>query len=89
MSIVGFERDSDADEKCREQRARRACAGYGYRLCKSRTRNPDRPDFGLYPVVDPKCGGTVNAALSNHWVCSWTLDDVEHFLRSDDEGAEE
>ncbi len=74
--------DKARAERNREARIRRALANLGYYLMKSRTRNWQRPDYGLYAVMDPKTGASVNPALAQHWVCSWTLDDVEAWLKA-------
>ena len=42
------------DTAKREYRARRALERMGYALRKSRTRNPQRRDFGLYGILDPR-----------------------------------
>jgi hypothetical protein len=66
-------------DKVRENRLRRAAERQGYRLIKSRRRDPYALDFGLYGVVDAETRGTVNPSLgrSPH---SWTLDEVEQWL---------
>jgi len=40
-------------EKVVENRVRRAAARRGYRLRKSRRRDPRALDFGLYAILDP------------------------------------
>ena len=52
----------------------------GYTVRKSRTRDPKAVDFGLYALVDVKTGRAVNPATAGRWECSWTLDQVEHYL---------
>jgi hypothetical protein len=76
------------DEKVRENRLRRMADRYGYRLVKSRSRDPRNVDYGLYALIDVETGGTVNAALANHWTCSWCLDDVERWLTSGKDRSE-
>lgn len=66
--------------KVREGKVRRACARIGYRLSKSRSRDPHVVDFGLYAVLDPDTGGAVNPAIAQRWTHSWTLEDVELWL---------
>jgi hypothetical protein len=39
-------------EKVEEARVRRAARRRAMRLCKSRSRRPDDPEFGRYHVVD-------------------------------------
>jgi hypothetical protein len=64
----------------RENWLRRAVARQGYRLVKSRSRDPHAVDFGLYAVIEPTTGGTVNPSIAGRWICSWGLDDVEEWL---------
>ena len=67
----------DREEKTREARVRRMVARNGYMLRKSRCRNVDSVEYGLYMVIDPATGGTVNPSIAQRWNHSWTLDDVE------------
>jgi hypothetical protein len=67
-------------EKTRENRLRRMADRQGYRLAKSRSRDPHAVDYGRYAVYDMRTGGTVNPAIAGRWVCSWGLDDVEQWL---------
>jgi L-alanine-DL-glutamate epimerase-like enolase superfamily enzyme len=46
--------------KNKEDKLRRLAARLGYRLEKSRTRNPNRPEFGGYMVVDIQTNGVVH-----------------------------
>ena len=71
-----------SSDKIRENALRRKADRQGYRLIKSRRRDPDAVDYGLYALIDIETGGAVNPALAGHYVCSWTLDDVEGFLKS-------
>lgn len=68
------------NDKVREAHLRRKAASYGLQLIKSRSRNPDAMDYGLYAVIDPQTNGAMNPALIGRYTCSWTLDDVEHYL---------
>lgn len=70
----------DQETKVRENRARRAAERRGLRLMKSRSRDPNAIDFGLYALIDVQTGGAINPALAQRWVCSWTLEDVEEYL---------
>jgi uncharacterized protein (DUF697 family) len=63
-----------------ENQMRRKAYCLGLRLSKSRSRNPDANDYGLYALIDPVAGGAINAALANTFVHSWTLEDVENYL---------
>ena len=67
-------------EKVRENRLRKAAERQGYRLMKSRARDPHALGFGLYALVDPSHGGTVNPSLAERCIHSWTLDDVDAWL---------
>ena len=69
-------------EKVRENRLRRMADRQGYRLSKSRRRDGDAIDFGLYALLDYETGGAVNPALAQRYVHSWTLDDVEEWLKT-------
>lgn len=75
----------DPSEKAREASLRRKAALFDLRLTKSRARNVDAYDYGLYALIDNQTSGAVNPALANHWVHSWTLDQVEDYLSGDDE----
>jgi hypothetical protein len=55
----------------------------GLKLVKSRTRDPHGVDHGLYALIDIRTGGAVNPAIAQRWVCSWTLDEVETYLKGD------
>jgi hypothetical protein len=66
--------------KVRENRLRRKADRMGYRLSKSRSRDPDAIDYGLYALLDPSTGSAVNPALAQRWVHSWSLDEVEKWL---------
>jgi len=73
----------DEDSKVRENRLRRAADRQGLRLAKSRSRDPNAIDYGLYALIDIQTNAAVNPAIAGRWVCSWTLDDVEEYLKSD------
>jgi hypothetical protein len=68
------------DEKTREARLRRKAASCDLRLVKSRARDPDRLDHGLYGLIIGGIGGMVNPATVTGQICSWSLDDVEQYL---------
>jgi len=71
----------DLEDKVRENRLRRTADRQGLRLMKSRSRDPQALDFGLYALVDVQTNGAVNPAIAGRWPCSWTLDDVEEYLK--------
>lgn len=66
--------------KLRENKLRRIANREGLRLVKSRTRNPDALDFGLYALIDLQTNGLVSSATVDGRACSWDLDDVEDYL---------
>lgn len=68
------------DDKVRENRLRRAADRSGYKLTRSRSRDENAIDFGLYALVDVRTGGAVAPAIAGRWVHSMTLNDVEHYL---------
>lgn len=71
------------DTKVKENRLRRMADRQGLRLVKSRSRDPNAMDFGLYALIDVQTSGAVNPAIAGRWVCSWDLDEVENYLTSD------
>ena len=75
----------DTETKTRENRLRRKASLYGLRLTKSRRRDPDALNYGLYALIDEQTGGAVNPILIGRFVHSWDLDDVEAYLISDDD----
>jgi hypothetical protein len=68
------------EDKVRENRLRRAADRRGLRLAKSRSRDPNAIDYGLFALIDVQTNGAVNPAIAGRWVCSWTLDEVEKYL---------
>lgn len=70
----------DYEEKTKENRLRRQADRCGYRLTKSRSRDPRAMDFGLYALTDVRTGGTVAPAIADRWTHSMSLGDVEKFL---------
>lgn len=73
----------DNTEKVRENKLRRMADRQGLRLARSRSRDENAMDFGLYALIDIQTNGAVNPAIAQRWVCSWTLDEVEEYLTSD------
>ena len=55
----------DQDEKVRENRVRRALDRQGYRLLKSRARDPLALTYGGYMIVDHEVGGAVAGGQGN------------------------
>src|SRR6476646_4466974 len=75
----------DTETKTRENRLRRKASLYGLRLSKSPRRDPDALDYGLYGLFDERTNFLINQPLIGRFVHSWTLDDVEAYLISDDD----
>jgi G:T-mismatch repair DNA endonuclease (very short patch repair protein) len=70
----------DRSEKQREARARYALKRQGLRLCKNPARTSERPDFGLFCIIDDhKCA----VAGTQPWNYSMSLDEVEQFRTGD------
>ena len=63
------------DEKVYENKMRRAAARQGYRLTKSRRRDPRAVDFGKYWLIDPDMNGLVAGDQFG-----WTLEEIEQYL---------
>lgn len=70
----------EQETKVRENRLRRMADRQGLRVVKSRSRDPNAIDYGLYALIQQETGGAVNAAIAQRWVCSWSLDEVEQYL---------
>lgn len=64
--------------KVRENRLRRAAARQGYKLVKSRRRDPRAYDYGRYWIVDPN----TNAIAAGHDQFGMDLDEVEAWIYS-------
>ena len=66
-------------EKTREARLRRKADRVGWILRKSRRRDPEAWDYGLFALLDVQIGGTVHpqGPIS---IFALTLDEVEKWL---------
>jgi hypothetical protein len=73
------------EDKVKENRLRRAADRRGLRLEKSRSRDPNAIDYGLYAVIDVQTNSLINPAIAGRWKCSWTLDEVDEYLNPPDE----
>ena len=73
----------DLTDERREARLRRMAQQQGYRLEKSRTRNPELLAYGTYRIVEPNRNLLV-AGDPNLGSFGLSLDDVEEWLTSDD-----
>ena len=72
----------EKDLKVKENKLRRMADRQGLRLTKSRTRDPNGMDFGLYALIDIQTGGATHPPLAGRWVHTLTLDEVEEHLTS-------
>ena len=63
-------------EKVRENRIRRVLKRQGYRLVKSRRRDPQALDYGDYMIVDERKCCILG---KDPWSFSATLDEVEEW----------
>jgi hypothetical protein len=77
---------SDVAAKVRENRLRRIADRHGYRLEKSRRRDPSAIDFGLYALIDHRTGSAANPSIAGHYVHTWDLDQVEAYLTNGKRG---
>lgn len=68
----------EQDEKVRENRLRRMAERQGYRLTRSRRRDPRAIDYGTYGISN-QATNALEAGDPNHGY-GLTLDDVERFL---------
>jgi hypothetical protein len=66
------------EEKVHENRIRRMASRQGYRLTRSRRRDPYAKGFGLYDLVDAN-GKSVMAGETEHSF-RFELDQIERFL---------
>ena len=68
--------------KVRENLARRqAQRRFGLQLVKGNRRDRLAPDFGLFALINPNTGKAINPPLADRCVHSWTLHQVEAYLR--------
>jgi hypothetical protein len=68
--------------RVQENRVRRVAQRRGLRLVKSRRRDPQAVDYGLYALIDVDTNSAVNPPIAQRFVCSWTLDEAEAYLNS-------
>jgi hypothetical protein len=81
-------------DKVRKNQLRWRTNFYGYRIIKSRSRNPHDASFGLYAVFATRTVTLINQGgisvrgvdeadlLNLPPVCTWTLDQVEAWLNA-------
>ena len=70
-------------EKIRENRLRRTLDRQGYRLMKSRARDPRGLTYGGYQIVDPTTGGIAAGWGNANRGYGLRLDDVERWAKRD------
>ena len=73
-----------SSEKVRENRLRRMADRQGYRLLKSRARDPRDITFGGYKFVDLEAGGCVFGFGNANRGYAASLDEIETWLTSED-----
>lgn len=65
----------------KEARLRRWAERCGYKLCKSRARNPDKPGYGLYCIIDPRTGNPLTRGDSiDRTPFGSTLEEIREWL---------
>jgi hypothetical protein len=69
------------EEKVMENRLRRVADRRGLKLVKSRSRDVNAVDYGRYALIDVVTSGAVNPAIADRWICSWTIDQVQDYLK--------
>jgi hypothetical protein len=74
----------DIAYKIRENRLRKTVTRRGYRLVKSRRRDPDSIDYGCFMITDPWTNSVVAGELNTPYAL--TLDQVEEWLARDGDG---
>ena len=77
--ILRYERLIMSEFKVRENRIRRKLIRMGYRLIKSRRRDPQAYDYGGYMIVD-ECNRVVSGTESG-LAFELTLDNVEDWIK--------
>ena len=73
--------DVEAARQGAEKAARTMARRHGWVLRKSRRRNSEYPDYGLYNLFDPDTGGTIlahNTAVLSPF--NWTLEQIVSYL---------
>jgi hypothetical protein len=79
------EADRMSKEKTRENRLRRMAARQGLQLTRSRRRDPRAIDFGGFMLIDIYRDTGIMG--DQPYAFSATLDDVEAYLKGEDEQA--
>ena len=76
-------RVTDGNPKGRESRLRREADRQGLALRKSRQRDVDAPDYGLYAILDAKTGFPMHSGSVVNTPYSLTLDEVDEWLTAE------
>lgn len=77
---------TETAEKIRENRLRAAAERQGYRLVKSRRRDPRALDYGMYAIFNPHTNTIEAGCDSLRSGFHMNLDDVENWLARDEDG---
>lgn len=75
-----MKKETEAEFKVRENRMRRVLKRRGYRLMKSKRRDPRAYDFGGYMIIDARTNGVVRGTETG-LSFELSLDDVEAFTK--------
>jgi hypothetical protein len=78
----------DTAEKVRESRIRRMADRQGYKLMRSRARDPRDITYGGYHLVDHQVGGVAFGYGNANRDYAASLDDVEAWLTGDNQKTE-
>ena len=70
--------------KVEESRLRRVARRQGFFLSKSRRRDPQALDFGLYAILAEGTMYPVHAALIDRFIHSLTIEEVREYLEGDE-----
>ena len=71
--------------KIEEARLRRMAHRQGLILSKSRRRDPNALDYGLYALLDQSTGGTVHEYFAERYMHALDLNDVRNWLTDEPE----
>jgi hypothetical protein len=82
-SII-YNMDTSINLKVRENRARRMAQRQGFRLEKSRRRDPRAYDYGKYLLIDVDTNAVVYGGPGGGFRHGPNLEDIERWLTEDD-----
>lgn len=69
----------EASQKIRENRMRRKLDRMGYRLIKSRRKDPDAFDYGLFAIVDQNHNSLMHESLAGS-IYALDLEEVDSWI---------